>query len=202
MDNRIAGDGGRSARYDAFRTYYESEFRSELGVFFQSYCSATDNDIRFMGFDKDDLVHMDTILIHLDRQKLAWPEKEHLAWFALGIWSISAADIAVYNFYSEHSQTWEAYTHYPKFTGWNYYASKPNWFFHLAAEQDAAAMSEIEAFIAEAGNAFVKELSGDITVLLGLREQDQLFIEDFLISWLNTDVYDNGKSYDLQCFLH
>ena len=185
--------------YKEFQAYYAGSFQSDLNALFHSYCERTETDIHFLGFNRDDLVHLDMIKVDMDKQLLVWPDKHHMAWFSLGLWSIAVSDILVYSFYHDYSPKWEQLTRYPKFTGWNNYAVEPNRILTLLTDMDASVFSEIGTFIAKAGHYIIDDLSYDIADLLKLDEQDHRFIKDFLQSWLGADA--KGMDYDPQCFL-
>lgn len=187
--------------YRAFKTYFESTFSEELRAFFLSYCQATNDSTKFLGFNRDHLTLMDTILINLHRQELTWPEEKHLAWFAMGLWSIAVTDIVIYSHFKQYAPAWEVRTHYPKLTGWNYYATEPSYLLTLITQESNKAKDEIEAFICDSGKQLVQELTTDTADLLKLGEQDCQVIESFLLSWLKMGTSEQGIEYDAECFL-
>lgn len=188
--------------YDAFNAYYKADFRGEFEAFFRSYCAATDNDTRFLGFQRDHLIHMDTILMTTHMSDLAWPQEEHLARFAMSVWAICAADCAVYGRLPRHAAKWEKKTRFPKFTGWNYLAASPNFIFSMVSEREKTVGSEIETLIGQAGSNIIRDLMDHLAVLLDLEPEECQTAGAFLCSWLIADSAKAGLPFDGECFLH
>ena len=65
--------------YKEFQAYYAGSFQSDLNALFHSYCERTETDLHFLGFNRDDLVHLDMIKVDMDKQLLVWPDKHHMA---------------------------------------------------------------------------------------------------------------------------
>ena len=197
---RTLEESGCPTAYSEFSSYYEYAFPGELNDFFSSYCKQSGKDVRFLGFNRDELIHMDTIILNMHREKLDWPVDTHLAAFCVGIWTLAAADIAVYSFFHHRSAEWEADTHYPKFTGWNYYATEPNYIFQLAEKQHPGVIDEIKKLTEEIGGLLVKNTAADIAGLLHLNRGEFMKLKDFLDSWMKMPP-DEGQEYDVKCFL-
>ncbi len=117
--------------YLDFSQYYQKKFRQDLNQLFKSYCLISNNDTVFLGFNKDNLIHIDTIIMGMHIKDLKFPNEKDIAKFTMAIWTIIVSDLIVYCLYHDYSELWENLTHYPKFTGWNYYATEPNHFLQI-----------------------------------------------------------------------
>ena len=195
--------------YSFFERYYRNDFSSDLSRCFQSYCAATDNDIIFMGFHKDDIVHIDTIMASMSIDKLVFPSVEKMPYFILSVMTIIIADITVYSKYHSLSKEWESMTRYPKFTGWNYYAVYPHYVFSMMTKAfpDDDIGGSVAKLIESFGEKVIDEISNDIVSILKMDDKELIPIKEFVGSWFTYETIvdqaaKKGMDYNPRCFLY